>query len=127
MDIACNFRQSNLFHRSEVTGYSTSDRLDSHLKFRFRSIGCNFLGNQRLLSKSYMKNMVKKITVSSTNSSVHSSVLGKIDFDNNLWGYNSRGSLICNFVNVFKTSRGVVRLRCQGNDSIADIDVMLEM
>ncbi|THG04569.1 hypothetical protein TEA_028229 [Camellia sinensis var. sinensis] len=122
MDIACNFRQSNLFHRSEVTGYSTSDRLDSHLKFRFRSIGCNVLGNQRVLSKSYLKNKVKKITVSSTNSSVHSSVLGKRDFDNNLWGYNSRGSLICNFVNVFKTSRGVVRLRCLGNDSIAYID-----
>ncbi|GMP43272.1 hypothetical protein CsSME_00012697 [Camellia sinensis var. sinensis] len=122
MDIACNFRQSNLFHRSEVTGYSTSDRLDSHLKFRFRNIGCNVLGNQRVLSKSYLKNKVKKITVSSTNSSVHSSVLGKRDFDNNLWGYNSRGSLICNFVNVFKTSRGVVRLRCLGNDSIAYID-----
>ncbi|KAF5953313.1 hypothetical protein HYC85_006169 [Camellia sinensis] len=122
MDIACNFRQSNLFHRSEVTGYSTSDRLDSHLKFRFRSIGCNVLGNQRVLSKSYLKNKVKKITVSSTNSSVHSSVLGKRDFDNNLWGYNSRGSLICNFVNVFKTSRGVVRLPCLGNDSIAYID-----
>ncbi|GMP43426.1 hypothetical protein CsSME_00012789 [Camellia sinensis var. sinensis] len=84
MDIACSFRQSNLFHSSEVTGYSTSDHLDSHLKFRFRCIGY---------------------------------------FDNNLWGYNSCGSLICNFVNVFKTSRGVVRLQCQGNDSIADIDL----
>ncbi|KAF7138896.1 hypothetical protein RHSIM_Rhsim07G0018000 [Rhododendron simsii] len=122
MDYACSLQQSNLFHSSGVLTNRTSDSFYSHSKFRHRDLGCNFLGRQRLVSKAYRRKKLKRIILSTTNSSIHPITLVKGEFESHLWGFNSLGSLTCDFINVFKASRGVVRLRCQGNDSIANVD-----
>ncbi|KAH7863835.1 hypothetical protein Vadar_022475 [Vaccinium darrowii] len=44
------------------------------------------------------------------------------EYGSRLLGYNSLESLTCDFVSVFEASRGVVRLRCQGDDSVAYVD-----
>ncbi|THG20461.1 hypothetical protein TEA_027540 [Camellia sinensis var. sinensis] len=121
MDLASSFHKPNVFHRSEGTSCRNSDRFDSHLKFRCRGIGCNFLANPRFTSKGYPEKKLKKMIVSGT-SSINLGKIAKGEFNSHLWGYNSSGSLICNSVNVFKMSRGVVWSRCQGSDSLAYID-----
>ncbi|KAI8545158.1 hypothetical protein RHMOL_Rhmol07G0020600 [Rhododendron molle] len=122
MDFACSLQQSNLFHSTGVSTNWTSDSFYSHSKFRYRDLGCNFLGRQRLVSKAYRRKKLKRIILSTTNSTIHPITLVKGEFESHLWGFNSLGSLTCDFVNVFKASRGVVRLRSQGNDSIANVD-----
>ncbi|GFZ21047.1 K+ efflux antiporter 1 [Actinidia rufa] len=97
-----------MFHGCESTSCRTLDRFNSHLKFKIRGIGCNFLGNPRKLK-------LKKI------GSVNLGVLIKRDLNSHLWGYSSCGPSIGDFVNDFKKSRGV-RTWCQGSDSIAYID-----
>ncbi|KAI8021600.1 hypothetical protein LOK49_LG03G02295 [Camellia lanceoleosa] len=121
MDLASSFHKPNVFHRSEGTSCRNSDRFDSHLKFRCRGIGCNFLANPRFTSKGYPEKKLKKMIVSGT-SSINLGKIAKGEFSSHLWGYNSSGSLICNSVNVFKMSRGVVWSQCQGSDSLAYID-----
>ena len=108
MDFACSFRQPSMFHGCESTSCRTLDRFNSHLKFKIRGIGCNFLGNPRKLK-------LKKI------GSVNLGVLIKRDLNSHLWGYSSCVPSIGDFVNDFKKSRGV-RSWCQGSDSIAYID-----
>ncbi|XP_057462074.1 K(+) efflux antiporter 2, chloroplastic-like [Actinidia eriantha] len=121
MDFACRFQESNLF-RGEITIYRTSDPFNSQVKFKCRGIGCNFLGQPRLNMKAFQKKKLKNIVMSSTNCSIHSSILVKGEFDSRFWGYNSCRSFISDFVSVFKTTKEVVRLRCQGNDSTAHVD-----
>ncbi|PSS04334.1 K(+) efflux antiporter 2 like [Actinidia chinensis var. chinensis] len=121
MDFACRFQESNLF-RGEIAIYRTSDPFNSQVKFKCRGIGCNFLGQPRLNMKAYQKKKLKNIVMSSTNRSIHSSILVKGEFDSRFWGYNSCRSFISDFVSVFKTTKEVVRLRCQGNDSTAHVD-----
>ncbi|KAL7238846.1 hypothetical protein ACSBR2_004861 [Camellia fascicularis] len=121
MDLASSFHKPNVFHRSEGTSCRNSERFDSHLKIRCRGIGCNFLANPRFTSKGYPEKKLKKMIVSGT-SSINLGKIAKGEFSSHLWGYNSSGSLICNSVNAFKMSRGVVWSRCQGSDSLAYID-----
>ncbi|KAH7862906.1 hypothetical protein Vadar_010968 [Vaccinium darrowii] len=122
MDFACSLQQSNLFHSSEVTSSRTSDSFYSDLKFRHRDFSCNFLRSQRLVSKAYSRKKLKRIVLSTTNSSIHPRILVKGEYGSRLLGYNSLGSMTCDFVSVFKASRGVVRLLCQGDDSVASVD-----
>ncbi|KAL7258903.1 hypothetical protein ACSBR1_004918 [Camellia fascicularis] len=121
MDLASSFHKPNVFHRSKGTSCRNLDRFDSHLKIRCGGIGCNFLANPRFTSKGYPEKKLKKMIVSGT-SSINLGKIDKGEFSSHLWGYNSSGSLICNSVNVFKMSRGVVWSRCQGSDSLAYID-----
>ncbi|KAI8572238.1 hypothetical protein RHMOL_Rhmol01G0182400 [Rhododendron molle] len=121
MDIACSFWQPRVFLGIEATGCWSFDRRNLRLKCRCRTVGCNFPSKPRQTSKAYRKTRLKQIIVSST-SSVNSGVLAKGECNSHLWGYNSRGPLICDSISVVKTSRGVVWLRCQGSDSVAYID-----
>ncbi|XP_052193091.1 K(+) efflux antiporter 2, chloroplastic-like [Diospyros lotus] len=121
MDFASTFQQSYLFPSSEVTTCRTSDCLHSHLKFGHRGVPYKFLGNPRLISRFYENNKLRKITVSN-NRSIHSSTIAKGEFDNHFWGNNPCRSFSCNFLDVSKRSRRVVRLLCQGSDSLACID-----
>uniref|UniRef100_A0A5B7BS99 RCK N-terminal domain-containing protein n=1 Tax=Davidia involucrata TaxID=16924 RepID=A0A5B7BS99_DAVIN len=117
MDFACSFRQPNVFHGGEGTSYMTSDCFDSHLKFRCRGFGCNFLGNRRLLSKAYPTKRLKKIC----SGTINSSTIVKGEFSAHLWGYNSWSSLIRNFDHAIRPLRPIVRSKCQSNDSVAFI------
>ncbi|KAG5565725.1 hypothetical protein RHGRI_001592 [Rhododendron griersonianum] len=121
MDIACSFWQPRVFHGIEATGCWSFDRRNLRSKCRCRTVGCNFPSKPRQTSKAYRKTRLKQIIVSST-SSVNSGVLAKGECNSHLWGYNSRGPLICDSISVVKTSRGVVWLRCQGSDLVAYID-----
>ncbi|XP_058187462.1 K(+) efflux antiporter 2, chloroplastic-like isoform X2 [Rhododendron vialii] len=121
MDTACSFWQPRVFHGIEATGCWSFDRRNLRSKCRCRTVGCSFPSKPRQTSKPYRKTRLKQIIVSST-SSVNSGVLAKGECNSHLWGYNSRGPLICDSISVVKTSRGVVWLRCQGSDSVAYID-----
>ncbi|KAK9273339.1 hypothetical protein L1049_018148 [Liquidambar formosana] len=118
MDLACSFRQPNVFLGGEGTSCQRLDRSDLHSRFRFRVLGYKFF-SPKIVSRPRPTKKMKKIIACS--GSFNSNTFLNEEFDSHLWGYNSRRYLLHNFDSVFKRSRAV-QSQCQGNDSLAYID-----
>ncbi|KAG7994343.1 hypothetical protein I3843_01G053800 [Carya illinoinensis] len=119
MDFACSFQQLNVFHGCEGTSYKTLDHFDSHLQFKGRDFGCNFLCNSRIFSKLHLNKKTKRNIAS--NASKNSNMVSTGDFGSQLWSSNLRRSFFCGFDYVFKGSRAV-QSWCQSNDSLAYVN-----
>ncbi|XAR54076.1 hypothetical protein NMG60_11029077 [Bertholletia excelsa] len=118
MEFAFSVRQGNVFCGDEVTSCRASYCLDLKLKSKCRVVGCTFLGNPRFILRGHQKTKLKKINSSS---SVKSG-LAKGEWESQLCFYHTRGFPFCNSVNISKFPRGITRLLCQDNDSVAHID-----
>ncbi|XP_041009793.1 K(+) efflux antiporter 2, chloroplastic-like [Juglans microcarpa x Juglans regia] len=119
MDFACSFQQLNVFHGCEGTSYKILDHFDSHLQFKSRDSGCNFLCNSRIVLKSHLNKKTKRNIAS--NGSQNSNIVSTGDFGSQLWRSNLRLSFFCGFDYVFKGSRAV-QSWCQSNDSLAYVN-----
>ncbi|CAK9168011.1 unnamed protein product, partial [Ilex paraguariensis] len=121
MDFGCNFRQPNVFHGGEGTGYRALGRLSLYSGFNYKDVHCKrFLGNPRLLLRACPAKKLKKLPAYS--GSVIKSIVSKGELHSHLWCHNVFNSSVHNFGCTIETSRGVVQSRCQGNDSVAYID-----
>ncbi|KAJ4953684.1 hypothetical protein NE237_030516 [Protea cynaroides] len=104
MNSTCCFRFSNFILGGEGSSSMTLGCSSS-------SVSYNFVGHPRFLYKPYGSKTTKKINKRYRG-----------EFDNLLRTSRLRGSLDGNLGNISKVSRAVVRLQCQGNDSLAYID-----
>ncbi|KAF5464220.1 hypothetical protein F2P56_014312 [Juglans regia] len=119
MDFACSFQQLNVLHGCEGTSYKILDHFDSHLQFKSRYSGCNFLCNSRIVLKSHLNKKTKRNIAS--NGSQNSNIVSTGDSGSQLWSSKLRLSFFCGFDYVFKGSRAV-QSWCQSNDSLAYVN-----
>ncbi|CAK9180059.1 unnamed protein product [Ilex paraguariensis] len=121
MDFAYGYRQPNVTHGCEGASYRMLDRLSLYSGFTYEGFHCKrFVGNPRLLLESYPAKKLKRLTAYS--GSVIKSTVSKSELNSHLWCYNFCKSSVCKFRCTVKSSRGVVKSRCQGNDSVAYTD-----
>ncbi|KAB1214409.1 K(+) efflux antiporter 2, chloroplastic [Morella rubra] len=116
MDVACSFQRPNVFHGCEGTSSKTSDHFYSHLGYKNRGFGCNFVGNLGIVLKPRSSKKTKKFVASCGSKNLSAVATG--EFDGQLWSSNLRRSFLGNYDNVFKGSRTVWSW-CQSNDSLA--------
>ncbi|XP_043714189.1 K(+) efflux antiporter 2, chloroplastic-like [Telopea speciosissima] len=110
MDSACCFRLPKVILGVDGSSSTTLGCSSSSLTYRCRSVSYNFVGHPNFGSKTYASKGVKKI------------ISKRYRADNLLLTSHLRGSLDANVGNILKVSRTVVRLQCQGNDSLSYID-----
>lgn len=112
MDYACSFR----IHVGEGTSNRTFGRLNLQSRF-----SCNFLGNPRFLLEVHPTKKLKKI-VACSGDVISTRKITKGELNSCLLRFDRSKNSVCNFGYLVKTSKGVVKSRCQGNDSVAYID-----
>lgn len=105
MDCTCSFQQPSVICGSEGTSYSLLESVN--LRSSFKSI---FVGNKRVALRGRSEKL-KKLNFCS-----RSEVVSYLDC------HNLPRSLGFSFGYGIKTSKGVVKTRCQGEDSVAFID-----
>ncbi|XP_011035891.1 PREDICTED: K(+) efflux antiporter 2, chloroplastic-like [Populus euphratica] len=110
MEFACNFQQTNAFYRTQGTDYRVSNGL--HSRFRYRSYGYNDVDLKIVSRERPSKKLKKSVLAYGGGRGIHSHL--------RVGGYSSN-PLFCNFIDGFKGLR-IVKLGCQGNDSLAYID-----
>ncbi|KAK1377004.1 K(+) efflux antiporter 2, chloroplastic-like [Heracleum sosnowskyi] len=105
MDCTCSFQQPSVICGSEGTSYSLLESVTSRSSFK-----CKFIGNKRLVLRGRSEKL-KKLNFCS-----RSEVVSYLDC------HKLPGNLGVSFGYGIKTSKGVVKTRCQGEDSVAFID-----
>ncbi|KAM7476395.1 hypothetical protein LguiB_023638 [Lonicera macranthoides] len=116
MDMSYSFVQPNAIRGVEGTRYRILDPLNLYTSFNSKFIGC-----PGLVSIASPTKKLKKIFVSSTRI-INSRILTKGALNSSLCRYNTPNTSACASGCSFKTLRGVVQPKCQGNDSVAYID-----
>ncbi|KAG5219140.1 K(+) efflux antiporter [Salix suchowensis] len=110
MEFACNFQQTNAFCSTQGTDYRVSNGL--HSRFKYRSYGYNVVDLKIVSRERPSKKLKNSVLAYGGDRGIHSRL--------RVGGYSSN-PLFCNFIDGYKGSRSV-KLRCQGNDSLAYID-----
>ncbi|KAB5527073.1 hypothetical protein DKX38_020920 [Salix brachista] len=110
MEFACNFQQTNAFCRTQGTDYRVSNGLKS--RFKYRSYGYNVVDLKFVSRERPSKKLKNSVLAYGGDRGIHSRL--------RVGGYSSN-PLFCNFIDGYKGSRSV-KMRCQGNDSLAYID-----
>ncbi|XP_042503738.1 K(+) efflux antiporter 2, chloroplastic-like [Macadamia integrifolia] len=112
MDSVCCFRMPNIILGVEGSSSTTLGCSSSSLTYRCRNLSYSFVGHPRFVCQTHASKRLKKIT----------SKRYRGEFDNLSRTSHLRGSLDGIVGNILKVSRAVVRLQCQGNDSLQYID-----
>ncbi|KAL2892246.1 K(+) efflux antiporter 2 chloroplastic [Bienertia sinuspersici] len=113
MDIACNFKQSNLIYGNESKRYRSLDYIHSKFGFRVSGFGYKYGSNSRSVSKRCLKKNVKRI--GSFNGCGAVKLPCGRDLDGHLWGLPSRKA-------EFEVGSLVGVARCQSSDALGYID-----